>query len=144
MENVSNKFMNNTFEIISNVSAIATLISFVIGFVWNYNSNKQAEKANFRMCEKFAENLIKIRQMEIERINTEIERLEREAETLKSVRDMKQNHANPEDANVISFEYSSKINNLSFTMMQLRQLVTQLNLDAVMDVDSFMKDITKK
>ena len=29
-------------------------------------------------------------------------------------------------------------------MMQLRQLVTQLNLDAVMDVDSFMKDITKK
>ena len=136
--------MNNIFEIIANVSAIATLISFVIGFVWNYNSNKQAEKANFRMSKKFAENLIKIRQMEIERINTEIERLEREADSLKSVRDMKQNHANPEDANVISFEYSSKINNLSFTMMQLRQLVTQLNLDAVMDVDSFMKDITKK
>ena len=136
--------MDNIFEIIANVSAIATLISFVIGFVWNYNSNKQAEKTNFRMCKKFAENLIKIRQMEIERINTEIERLEREADSLKSVRDMKQNHAAPEEANVISFEYFSKINNLSFTMMQLRQLVTQLNLDAVMDVDSFMKDITKK
>ena len=39
--------MDNTFEIIANVSAIATLISFVIGFVWNYNSNKQAEKTNF-------------------------------------------------------------------------------------------------
>ena len=136
--------MDNIFEIIANVSAIATLISFVIGFVWNYNSNKQAEKTNFRMCKKFAENLIKIRQMEIERINTEIEMLKREADSLKSVRDMKQNHAAPEEANVISFEYSSKINNLSFTMMQLRQLVTQLKLDAVMDVDSFMKDITKK
>ena len=136
--------MDNTFEIIANVSAIATLISFVIGFVWNYNSNKQAEKANFRMCKKFAENLIKIRQMEIERINTEIERLEREADSLKSIMDMKQNHAAPEKANVISFEYSSKISNLSFTIMQLRQLATNLSLDAVMDVDSFMKDITKK
>ena len=136
--------MDNTFEIIANVSAIATLISFVIGFVWNYNSNKQAEKANFRMCKKFAENLIKIRQMEIERINTEIERLEREADSLKSVMDMKQNHAAPEEANVISFEYSSKTSNLSFTIMQLRQLSTKLSLDAVMDVDSFMKDITKK
>ena len=58
MENVSNKNMDNTFEIIANVSAIATLISFVIGFVWNYNSNKQAEKTNFRMCKKFAENII--------------------------------------------------------------------------------------
>ena len=144
MGNVSNKNMDNTFEIIANVSAIATLISFVIGFVWNYNSNKQAEKANFRMCKKFAENLIKIRQMEIERINTEIERLEREADSLKSVMDMKQNHAAPEEANVISFEYSSKINNLSFTIMQLRQLATNLSLDAVMDVDSFMKAITKK
>ena len=144
MENVSNKFMNSIFEIIANLSAIATLISFVIGFVWNYNSNKQAEKTNFRMCKKFAENLIKIRQMEIERINTEIERLKREADSLKSVRDMKQNHAVPEEANVISFEYSSKINNLSFTIMQLRQLATNLSLDAVMDVDSFMKDITKK
>ena len=136
--------MNNIFEIIANVSAIATLISFVIGFVWNYNSNKQAEKANFRMCKKFAEILINIRQIEIQRINTEIERLVREANTLKSVRDMKLNHATPDEANVISFEYSSKIENLSFTIMQLRQLVTQLNLDAVMDVDSFMKDITKK
>ena len=136
--------MDNTFEIIANVSAIATLISFVIGFVWNYNSNKQAEKTNFRMCKKFAENLIKIRQMEIERINTEIERLERETDSFKSVMDMKQNHSAPEEANVISFEYSSKIDNLSFTIMQLRQLSTKLSLDAVMDVDSFMKDITKK
>lgn len=136
--------MDNTFEIIANVSAIATLISFVIGFVWNYNSNKQAEKTNFRMSKKFAENLIKIRQMEIERINTGIERLEREADSLTSVRDMKQNHAAPEEANVISFEYSSEIDNLSFTIMQLRQLSTKLNLDAVKDVDSFMKDITKK
>ena len=144
MVNVSNKIMDNTFEIIANVSAIATLISFVIGFVWNYNSNKQAEKTNFRMCKKFAENLIKIRQMEIERINTEIERLKREADSFKSVMDMKQNYADPEEANVISFEYSSKINNLSFTIMQLRQLATNLSLDAVMDVDSFMKDITKK
>ena len=144
MGNVSNKNMDNTFEIISNVSSIATLISFVIGFVWNYNSNKQAEKANFRMCKKFAEILINIRQIEIQRINTEIERLVREANTLKSVRDMKLNHATPDEANVISFEYSSKINNLSFTIMQLRQLATKLNLDAVKDVDSFMKDITKK
>lgn len=136
--------MNNAFEIIANVSAIATLISFIIGFVWNYNSNKQAEKANFRMCKKFAENLIKIRQMEIQCINTEIERLEREADTLKSVRDMKQNHANPEEANVILFEYSSKINNLSSTIMQLRQLATQLSSEAAMDADSFKKDITKK
>ena len=136
--------MDYTFEIIANVSAIATLISFVIGFVWNYNSNKQAEKTNFRMCKRFAENLIKIRQMEIERINTEIERLEREADSLKSVMDMKQNHAAPEEANVISFEYSSKTSNLSFTIMQLRQLASNLSLDAVMDVDSFMKDITKK
>lgn len=144
MGNVSNKNMDNTFEIIANVSAIATLISFVIGFVWNYNSNKQAEKSNFRMCKKFAENLIKIRQMEIERINTEIERLVRESDSLKSVMDMKQNHAAPEEANVVSFEYSSKINNLSFTIMQLRQLATKFSLDAVMDVDSFMKDISKK
>ena len=136
--------MDNTFEIIANVSAIATLISFVIGFVWNYNSNKQAEKTKFRMCKKFAENLIKIRQMEIERINTEIERLKREADSLKSVRNMKQNYADPEEANVISLEYSSKIINLGFTIMQLRQLATNLSLDAVMDVDSFMKDITKK
>lgn len=136
--------MDNTFEIIANVSAIATLISFVIGFAWNYNSNKQAEKTNFRMCKKFAENLIKIRQMEIERINTEIERLERETDSFKSVMDMKQNHAAPEEANVISFEYSSKIDNLSFTIMQLRQFAAKLSLDAVMDVDSFMKDITKK
>ena len=57
---------------------------------------------------------------------------------------MKLNHATPDEANVISFEYSSKIENLSFTIMQLRQLVTQLKLDAVMDVDSFMKDISKK
>lgn len=82
--------------------------------------------------------------MEIERINTEIERLEREADSLKSVMDMKQNHAAPEEANVISFEYSSKTSNLSFTIMQLRQLASNLSLDAVMDVDSFMKDITKK
>ena len=61
-----------------------------------------------------------------------------------SVRDMKQNHAAPEEANVISFEYSSKIDNLSFTIMQLRQFAAKLSLDAVMDVDSFMKDITKK
>ena len=57
---------------------------------------------------------------------------------------MKQNYAAPEEANVISLEYSSKIINLGFTIMQLRQLATNLSLDAVMDVDSFMKDITKK
>lgn len=136
--------MDNTFDIIANVSAIATLISFVIGFVWNYNSNKQAVKANFRMCKKFAEILITIRQMEIERINTETERLVREANTLKHIRDMKQNNATPEEAEIISFEYSSKINNLSFTIMQLRQLARQLSSEAVMDVDSFIKDITKK
>ena len=79
-------------ETIGLISSIATLISFVIGFIWNYQSSRQAIKSNAEMYKKFAENIISIRRMEIERVNAEVDRLNREAEALQIIRDTKLNY----------------------------------------------------
>ena len=134
--------MEEILGIIAHVSAFVTLLGFGWGFVWNYRSNQQAKRANMKMCKKFAENLINIRKIEIERINAEIEKLERDAETLQKIRDLKISNAKPEEESALTIEYSAYINNLGFTIIQLKQLATQLGMDAVMDVDSFMKDIS--
>ena len=64
--------MKDTLEIIGYLSSIATLIGFIIGFVWNRESNKQAQKANLELYRKFAENIVTMRKLEIEKVGLTI------------------------------------------------------------------------
>lgn len=131
-------------NIIGNISAVVTLIAFGGSIIWNYQSNKQARKSNFIVYKKFAESIISIRKMEIERAEIEIQRLTSEAESLKIIRDTKINHTdNESEKEIISKEYRQHIDNRSVTAMKLQQLVTQWGLDAVKDYDSFMKEMKK-
>lgn len=132
-----------TITMIGFISSIATLISFVIGFIWNYQSNKKAKRDSEDMYRKFAENLISIRKMEIERVNAEIEKLTREAETLQILRDMKLSHTGDDEKILVSTEYNSCINNLSFSIMQLKQLVAQWGLDTTTDLNEYLKKLAK-
>lgn len=129
---------------IGDISAVVTVVAFVISIVWNHESNKQARKSNFIVYKKFAESIISIRKMEIERAEIEIQRLKSEAESLKIIRDTKINHTDSEsEKEIIAKEYSQHIDNLSVTAMKLQQLVTQWGLDAVKDYDSFIKEMKK-
>lgn len=129
---------------IGDISAVVTVVAFVISIVWNQQSNKQARKSNFIVYKKFAESIISIRKMEIERAEIEIQRLTSEAESLKIIRDTKINYTdNESEKEIISKEYRQRINDLSFTATRLQQLVTQWGLDAVKDYDSFMKEMKK-
>ena len=136
--------MDSTMNFIGNISAIVTLIAFVISIIWNHQSNKQAKQNNFNMFKKFAENIIQIRQMEIERIGIEIQRLMSEAESLKITCDTKLNHIEDvTEKEIITKEYSQQIFNLSVTAEKLNQLITKWGLDAVKDYDSFLKEMKK-
>lgn len=136
--------MDSTMNFIGDISAVVTLVAFIISIVWNHQSNKQVRKSNFIVYKKFAESIISIRKMKIERAEIEIQRLTSEAESHKIIRDLKVNHTDSDsEKEIIIKEYSQRINDLSVTAMKLQQLVTQWGLDAVKDYDSFIMEMKK-
>lgn len=137
--------MKDTLEIIGYLSSIATLIGFIIGFVWNRQSNKQAQKTNLELYRKFAENIVTMRKLEIEKVGLTISRLKREAETLDIICKRKMNKTKDEkERQAIDFEYSTTIQNLAFSIMELEQFVTNQGLESVSDVDKVFQTIRKK
>lgn len=137
--------MKETLEIIGFLSSIATLIGFVLGFIWNRQSNKKAQKANLELYRKFAENIVTIRRMEIEKVNLTIGRLKREADTLDIIRKRKMNNAKEEhERDSIDFEYATIIKNLGFTILELEQFVTSQSLESVFDVDKVFQIMRNK
>lgn len=137
--------MNEILEIIGYLSSIATLIGFVIGFIWNKQSNKQAQKANLELYRKFAENIISTRKMEIDKVNLTIGRLKREADTLDIIRKRKINNTKDgEEREAINFEYDTTIRNLGLSVTELEQFATSQSLESVFDVDKVFQIMRNK
>lgn len=83
--------------------------------------------------------------MEIEKVGLTISRLKREAETLDIICKRKMNKTKDEkERQAIDFEYSTAIQNLAFSIMELEQFVTNQGLESVSDVDKVLQTIRKK
>lgn len=137
--------MNEILEIIGYLSSIATLIGFVIGFIWNKQSNRQAQKANLELYRKFAENIISTRKMEIDKVNLTIGRLKREADTLDIIRKRKINNTkDEEEREAIDFEYDTTIRNLGLSVTELEQFATNQSHESVFDVDKVFQIMRNK
>lgn len=137
--------MNEILEILGYLSSIATLIGFVIGFIWNKQSNRQVQKANLELYRKFAENIISTRKMEIDKVNLTIGRLRREADTLDIIRKRKINNTqDEEEREAIDFEYDTTIQNLRSSVSELEQFATNQSLESVFDVDKVFQIMRNK
>ena len=137
--------MNEILEIIGYLSSIATLIGFVIGFIWNKRSNSLAQKANLELYRKFAESIISTRIMEIDKVNLTIGRLRREADTLDIIRKRQINNTkDEEEREAIEFEYDTTIQNLRLSVTELEQFATNPSLESVFDVDKVFQIMRNK
>ena len=82
-----NDFTQDTFLVAGNIASVFTLISFVLAYIWNKQSERKAKKDERERFRLLAQALGSIRDMEKQKAKMEKERLLRKADNLKFKKD---------------------------------------------------------
>lgn len=130
----------NILDWISLGGTLLTLVAFVLGWSWNYKSNRTASKHNKDMFYACAKQMIEMRKMEIEKIEVELQNLNDEADYLimEEKYALKNNECSDSELQV---KYGKKKMNLGAKIMRYKQLKTKIDLSTVDDADVFMKNV---
>lgn len=130
----------NCLDWISVIGTLVTFVAFVLGWIWNYKSNRTASKHNRDMFYACAKQMIEMRKMEIEKIEVELQNLKDEADYLimeeKYV--LKNNECSDSELQV---KYGKKKMDLGAKIMRYKQLKTKIELSTVGDADVYIKKV---
>lgn len=133
----------NCLDWISVIGTSVTFGAFVLGWIWNYKSNRTASKHNRDMFYACAQQMIEMRKMEIEKIEVELQNLNDEADCLimEEKYALKNNESSDSELQV---KYGKKKMDLGAKIMRYKQLKTKIDLSTVDDADVFIKNALGK
>lgn len=138
-----NDFTQDTFLVVGNIASVFTLISFVLAYIWNKQSERKAKKAERERFRLLAQALGSIRDMEKQKAKMEKERLLRKADNLKFKKDAVIKSPGTDTAEIahIENEYALQINEITASISDLNSYMSSLDFAAIDDLNKVIEKL---
>lgn len=138
-----NDFTQDTFLVVGNIASVFTLISFVLAYIWNKQSEKKAKKDERERFRLLAQALGSIRDMEKQKAKMEKERLLRKADNLKFKKDAVIKSPGTDTAEIahIENEYALQINEITASISDLNSYMSSLDFAAIDDLNKVIEKL---
>ena len=141
-----NDFTQDTFLVVGNIASVFTLISFVLAYIWNKQSERKAKKDERESFRLLAQALGSIRDMEKQKAKMEKERLLRKADNLKFKKDAVIKSPGTDTAEIahIENEYALQINEITASISDLNSYMSSLDFAAIDDLNKVIEKYKAK
>lgn len=138
-----NDFTQDTFLVVGNIASVFTLISFVLAYIWNKQSERKAKKDERERFRLLAQALGSIRDMEKQKAKMEKERLLRKADNLKFKKDAVIKSPGTDTAEIahIENEYALQINEITASISDLNSYMSSLDFAAIDDLNKVIEKL---
>ena len=138
-----NDFTQDTFLVVGNIASVFTLISFVLAYIWNKQSERKAKKDERERFRLLAQALGSIRDMEKQKAKMEKERLLRKADNLKFKKDAVIKSLGTDTAEIahIENEYALQINEITASISDLNSYMSSLDFAAIDDLNKVIEKL---
>lgn len=138
-----NDFTQDTFLVVGNIVSVFTLISFVLAYIWNKQSERKAKKDERERFRLLAQALGSIRDMEKQKAKMEKERLLRKADNLKFKKDAVIKSPGTDTAEIahIENEYAFQINEITASISDLNSYMLSLDFAAIDDLNKVIEKL---
>ena len=138
-----NDFTQDTFLVVGNIVSVFTLISFVLAYIWNKQSERKAKKDERERFRLLAQALGSIRDMEKQKAKMEKERLLRKADNLKFKKDAVIKSPGTDTAEIahIENEYALQINEITASISDLNSYMSSLDFAAIDDLNKVIEKL---
>lgn len=138
-----NDFTQDTFLVVGNIASVFTLISFVLAYIWNKQSERKAKKDERERFRLLAQALGSIRDMEKQKAKMEKERLLRKADNMKFKKDAVIKIPGTDAAEIarIENEYALQINEITASISDLNSYMSSLDFATIDDLNKVIEKL---